>query len=292
MDTLRAPKWTDYELIDCGNFEKLERFGKYILIRPEPQALWDKKLTDSQWRQMADARYKAQSSTSGEWERYKEIRTPWQISFPYKQMHLNFILKFTTFKHLGVFPEQAANWMYVYDFLEKIKADASTHVLNLFAYTGGASLAAKSAGADVIHLDSIKQVVNWSRENMESSGLSNIRWVVEDAMKFVEREYKRGRKYKTIIMDPPSYGLGPKGERWKLEEHLNEMLKMALSLLDPHQHCFILNTYSLNLSPLVLKNLINSILPSAENVEVGELFTESREAQQLPLGSYLRFQKF
>lgn len=289
MNELIAAAWKDYELIDCGNEEKIERFGAYTLIRPEPQALWDRKLSEKEWIKHAHARYKADTSTSGDWERFKDIRSPWILPFHGIGFDLKFNLKFTAFKHVGVFPEQAANWNYLYHFLKNCGI-SQPKVLNLFAYTGGASLAAKKAGADIIHLDSVKQVINWSRENMESSGLKDIRWVVEDAMKFAMREAKRGNKYHAIIMDPPSYGLGPAGERWKLEDQLNEMLKYTLSLLSPDVHCFILNTYSLNLSSIILKNIVESNI-KAKNPDYGELCLNSKQGVLLPLGSYYRFIK-
>jgi 23S rRNA (cytosine1962-C5)-methyltransferase len=284
---LKAPDWKDYELLDCGNFEKLERFGRYVLIRPEPQALWDRKLSEQDWLKMAHARYVAKTSTSGEWQRLKNIQSPWNIH--YDRLNLTFHLKFTAFKHVGIFPEQAANWDYIYKFLES--GQSNDKGLNLFAYTGGASLAAKKGGSDIIHLDSVKQVVTWAKENMELSGLNGIRWVVEDAAKFAEREKKREHLYNLLIMDPPSYGLGPNGERWKLEDQLNDLLKNTLSLLNPQRHCFILNTYSLNLSALVLENMIKSIFPVATNIEAGELFTASKSGFNLPLGSFIRFQQ-
>jgi 23S rRNA (cytosine1962-C5)-methyltransferase len=287
---MRAPDWKDYELIDCGGFKKLERFGPYTVIRPEPQAIWDASLSEHDWKKIAHAEYIPGTSTSGEWKKFKPMDNQWEITW-HKEFNLRFHLKFTAFKHLGIFPEQAANWLYLYDFLKKCKVP-QPKVLNLFAYTGGASLAAKAAGADVIHLDSVKQVVNWSRDNMELSGLKDIRWVVEDAALFVAREAKRGHKYNAIIMDPPSYGLGPKGERWKLEEHLNDMMKNTLQLLDPGNNCFIINTYSLNLSALILKNIVRSIMPQQKEFELGELYVQSKQNQELPLGSYLRFQNF
>jgi 23S rRNA (cytosine1962-C5)-methyltransferase len=287
---LKAPRWKDYELFDSGGFEKLERFGPYYLIRPEPQALWDPSLSAQEWRELAHAHYRAKTSTSGEWEKYKPMPADWQIGFSEGDLNVRFHLHFTAFKHVGVFPEQAANWTYLYHFLKNCGVE-KPRVLNLFSYTGGASLAAKAAGADVIHLDSVKQVVNWARENMELSRLDGIRWVVEDAAKFAAREARRGNRYHAVIMDPPSYGLGPKGERWKLEDHLNEMMKNVLSLLEPQAHAFIINTYSLNLSALLLKNLVHSSFPKAENLECGELYVESRQGQELPLGSYLRFSK-
>ena len=287
---MQAPDWEDYELIDCGAFKKLERFGAYILIRPEPQALWDPKLSFKEWRTKAHAEYEATSSTTGEWKKFKPIPFQWFIQWKSKDFNLKFQLKFTSFKHLGIFPEQAANWTYLFNYLKNCGI-REPKVLNLFAYTGGASLAAKAAGADVIHLDSVKQVVSWAKENMEVSGLKDIRWVVEDAALFAAREFKRAHLYNAIIMDPPSYGLGPKGERWKLEEHLNQMLKNVLPLLDPDNHCFIINTYSLNLSPLILNNLVRSILPNAKGIEHGDLYIMSSQKQEMPLGAYLRFQK-
>jgi 23S rRNA (cytosine1962-C5)-methyltransferase len=289
MNELIAPSWKDYELMDCGNLEKLERFGQYVLIRPEPQALWDRKLSEKEWLKMAHARYMAKTSTSGDWERFKEIKSPWHVAYQGPGFELKFNLKFTAFKHVGVFPEQSANWDYLNHFLIN-SGIRQPKVLNLFAYTGGASLAAKHAGADVIHLDSVKQVVNWSRENMELSGLRDIRWVVEDAMKFAAREARRGNKYHAIIMDPPSYGLGPSGERWKLEDHINEMLKNVLSLLDEDKCCFIINTYSLNLSSLILKNLVENNL-EVRKPDYGELCLKSSQDTVLPLGSYYRFSK-
>ena len=289
MTELIAPSWTEYELIDCGNFEKLERFGPYILIRPEPQAMWDRKLSEKEWLSMAHGRYEAKTSTSGDWQQLKKIFTPWKIDFEGDGFSLKFNLRFTSFKHIGIFPEQSANWNYLHKFL-KTCGIPQPKVLNLFAYTGGASLAAKKAGADVIHLDSVKQVVNWSRDNMELSGLKDIRWVVEDALKFAIRESRRGNKYHAIIMDPPSYGLGPAGERWKLEDHLNDMMKYVLSLLDPETHCFIVNTYSMNLSSLVLKNLVDNSIRFAKP-DYGELCLKSKQDVLLPLGSYFRATK-
>lgn len=290
MQLLTAPSWTDYELIDCGNFEKFERFGPYTLIRPEPQALWDRKLSEKEWLKMAHAKYVAKSSTSGNWEQFQKMQTPWTIGFKTKEFSIKFLLKFTTFKHVGVFPEQAANWTFLYEFLKQ-SGIRQPKVLNLFAYTGGASLAAKAAGGDVVHLDSVKQVINWSRENMDLSGLKDIRWIVEDAARFAAREAKRGNHYHAIIMDPPSYGLGPTGERWKLEDHLNELMQNALHILDPEKHCFIINTYSLNLSSLVLKNIVERVQKSPAIHDFGELCIESKQKQLLPLGSYLRLKK-
>ena len=216
MQLLTPKDFHDYELIDCGDFEKLERFGKYITIRPEPQALWDKKLSEREWEKAAYVKFISKNSSSGTWKKLKEMPDRWNIEYAVgskpSSVNLKFRLALTAFKHVGIFPEQAVNWDYIFESVNTMKAE-TPRVLNLFAYTGAASLAAKAAGADVTHLDSVKQVVTWSRENMELSNLSDIRWVVEDAMTFVKREVKRGKKYNGIILDPPAYGHGTDGEK-------------------------------------------------------------------------------
>ncbi|MDZ4838734.1 MAG: class I SAM-dependent methyltransferase, partial [Bacteroidota bacterium] len=279
--------WKDYELIDVGNGEKLERFGPYVFIRPEPQALWEPIMTKVEWQEKFDAKYMAKNSNSGDWFQKTKIASPWIIKYdlPDKKQ-IQFLLKFTAFKHLGVFPEQASNWEYLYKYLTESKLN-NPKVLNLFAYTGGASLAAKAAGADVVHLDSVKTVVNWANDNMKLSRLTDIRWIVEDAMKFIAKEAKRGNKYNAIIMDPPSYGLGPAGERWKLEDQLNDLIKLAIELLDKENFSIIINTYSLNLSPLLLDNMVARKL-KIKDKEFGELYVKSETGFKLPLGSYFR----
>lgn len=279
--------WKHYELIDCGGFEKLERFGEYITIRPEPQAIWDKQLSNDEWTKRAHVKFIGTSSNSGRWEKLKKMPDNWPLEYRYKQMKIQFNLALTGFKHVGVFPEQAANWDYIYDSVRKIKGEQA-RFLNLFAYTGGASLAAKAAGADVVHVDAIKQVVSWANRNMVSSHLKDIRWVVEDAMKFVKREIKRGKSYHGIILDPPAFGHGPNGESWKLEKNINEMMKDVLQLLDKKQFFLILNTYSLGFSSLIIENLIkeelekNKLRPT--RFEIGELYLESSRQNTLPLG--------
>lgn len=234
MLLLTPDHFKDYELIDCGDFEKLERFGKYITIRPEPQAVWRKVLSDNEWNKLAHVRFNPKSSSAGTWIKLKEMPDQWRISYDLADTKIMFRLGLTSFKHVGIFPEQAVNWDFIYSQITQLKKDIQEpKVLNLFAYTGGATLAAKAAGADVIHLDSIKQVVTWSKENMDLSGLDNIRWLVEDAMTFVRREVKRGKQYNGIILDPPAYGHGPNGENWKLEEMINEMIHGVAQILDP-----------------------------------------------------------
>ena len=206
--------WSDYELIDSGAFEKLERFGRYVIARPEPQAIWNKSLPDVEWQQRADAYFKKdkKSEDRGEWICKPKMPQQWFVNYRYGEMNLRMRLGLTSFKHVGIFPEQAENWNFIFDQVKRIGSEAK--VLNLFAYTGGATLAAKSAGADVTHVDSVKPVVSWARENMEASKLDGVRWIVDDALKFVQREVRRGKKYNGIILDPPAYGRGANGEKW------------------------------------------------------------------------------
>jgi len=289
IQLLTPRHWADYELIDCGDFEKLERFGDRVLIRPEPQAVWPKGLPEAEWLKRHDTRFKGRSATSGDWIK-KNPRLPdrWHIGYPLSDTAIKFRMGLTAFKHVGVFPEQAVNWDYI---AETIKAfhTKQPKVLNLFAYTGGASLAARVAGADTTHVDSIKQVVTWANENQELSGLSGIRWVVEDALKFVKRELKRGNRYNGIILDPPAYGHGPKGEKWKLEDHIAEMMRDAVQLLDPQEHFLILNTYSLGFSSVIVENLIKGALPEVSNLETGELYLQATAGSKLPLGIFGKF---
>ncbi|MGQ3014538.1 MAG: class I SAM-dependent methyltransferase [Flavobacteriales bacterium] len=279
-----------YELIDCGGFEKLERFGEFITIRPEPQAVWDKVLSEAEWKKKAHVKFVGTSSNSGRWEKYRAMPDNWQATYRNGDLRLTFNLALTGFKHVGVFPEQSANWDFIYSRLNEMKGETPAF-LNLFAYTGGASLAAKAAGADVTHVDSIKQVVSWSRRNMESSNLDNIRWVVEDAVKFVKREKKRGKQYQGIILDPPAFGHGPNGESWKLEKQINELLKDVLDILDPKQGFMILNTYSLGFSALIVENMILAMTAARKNnwkPQFGELYMPATSGIRLPLGVYCR----
>ncbi len=288
MQLLTPSHWKDYELLDCGGFEKLERFGNYILIRPEPQAVWDKGWSDQEWKKQAHVVFEQKSSASGDWKKLRQMPGQWSIAYPLQasEAEIRFRLGLTAFKHVGVFPEQAVNWEYIAENLRKMKT-AQPRFLNLFAYTGGASLAARVAGADVYHVDSIRQVVTWARENMERSQLQDIRWVVEDALKFVKRELKRGNRYHGIILDPPAYGHGPDGEKWKLEEHINEMIKGVLELLDEKEHFLILNAYSLGFSSLIIDNLLRP--KAGKRLETGELFLRAKSGVKLPLGVFGRF---
>jgi 23S rRNA (cytosine1962-C5)-methyltransferase len=292
IQALSPTNWKDYELLDCGDFEKMERFGDLILIRPEPQAVWKKGWTESEWQKKHDIKFKSRSATSGEWQKKSQnIPDRWHISYKNKDAEIKFRLALTSFKHVGIFPEQAVNWDYISDTIKKFKTK-EPKVLNLFAYTGGASLISKASGADTTHVDSIKQVVTWANENQEISHLKDIRWVVEDALKFVQRELKRGKTYNGIILDPPAYGHGPKGEKWKLEDQIREMMGDVVKLLDPKEHFLILNTYSLGFSSIIVENLIQGAFPQVKNLEIGELYLNSTSGINLPLGVFGKFRSF
>lgn len=291
IQLLTPQHWKDYELIDCGDFEKLERFGNVVLIRPEPQAVWKKLLPEGEWQKLHHIKFRGRSATSGEWVK-KNKATPdrWHVSYKNGDVEIKFRLALTSFKHLGIFPEQAVNWDYISKNIKAFKTP-EPKVLNLFAYTGGASLAARAAGADTTHVDSIKQVVTWANENQDLSGLKDIRWMVEDALKFVKREIKRGKKYNGIILDPPAYGHGPNGEKWKLEDSIQEMMGDVVQLLDEREHFLILNTYSLGFSSVIVENLILSSFPEAQNLESGELYLQATSGCKLPLGVFGKFCK-
>ncbi|MGY4386542.1 23S rRNA (cytosine1962-C5)-methyltransferase [Pedobacter sp. UYP24] len=292
ISLLTPTHWKDYELIDCGDFEKLERFGNLVLSRPEPQAVWKKTLSDNDWKKQTHIKFKGRSATSGEWVKSAaHLPDRWNVTYKNEDVAINLRLGLTSFKHVGVFPEQAVNWDYISSSIKKFKSP-SPKVLNLFAYTGAASLIAKAAGADTTHVDSIKQVVNWANENQELSKLKDVRWVVEDALKFVKRELKRGKKYNGIILDPPAFGHGPNGEKWKLEDHIQEMMQEVVQLLDEEEHFLILNTYSLGFSSVIVENLIKTSFPQVQNLETGELYLQATSGIKLPLGVFGKFNKF
>jgi 23S rRNA (cytosine1962-C5)-methyltransferase len=282
-----SPLWQDYELIDSGNFEKLERFGAFILARPEPQALWGKSLSQAEWQKMAHATFArdAKNPEKGLWSLKPEMKEQWLLNYNHQGLNLKFRLGLSAFKHVGLFPEQADNWNFIY---QRTKTLDKPKVLNLFAYTGGASLAAKAAGADITHLDSVKQCISWARENMESSKLTDIRWMVEDAFKFVKREAKRGNKYQGIILDPPAYGRGPEGEKWVLEDALTETLKNCADILDTNGF-LVLNLYSMGYSALQAETLVNSVFGKRKTLEKGEFYFQDRADKKLPLGLFVRF---
>lgn len=249
-----ADNWKDYEVIDCSKGEKLERWGDYILVRPDPQVIWDTPRKEKGWHKM-NAHYHRSKKGGGEWE-FFDLPQQWSIHY----RSLTFQLKPFSFKHTGLFPEQAANWDWFSELIKK--AGRPVKVLNLFAYTGGATIAAAAAGASVTHVDASKGMVTWAKENAASSGLADapIRWIVDDCVKFVEREIRRGNHYDAIIMDPPSYGRGPKGEIWKIEESIHPLVKLCAQLLVDRPLFFLINSYTTGLQPAVLSYLIGTEL--------------------------------
>ena len=277
-----ADSWKDYEVLDTSAGEKLERWGKYILVRPDPQVIWNTPKDDPLWRKY-DARYARSSTGGGKWA---NLRLPehWQV----KSRELTFNVKPMNFKHTGVFPEQAANWDFI---METIRgAGRPINALNLFAYTGGATLACAAAGASVCHVDAAKGMVAWAKENAKSSGLEDrpIRWIVDDCAKFVEREIRRGRRYDAIIMDPPSYGRGPSGEIWKLEENLWPFVQLVSQVLSDKPLFVIINSYTTGLAPSVVGYIMDSIFTKrfGGHSECGELGLPVKDSGLvLPCGS-------
>lgn len=295
MQLLYPQHWSDYELIDSGGYEKLERFGTYILRRPEPQAVWTKSLPETEWEKSAHAFFRKEKGKQhtdgnerGEWMLKPVMPERWFVDYQYRQMKLRFRLGLTAFKHVGLFPEQSCNWDFIYDTISGMNVEQAS-VLNLFAYTGGASLAAKAAGADVTHVDAVRQVVAWSKENMEASGLKDIRWVVEDALKFAGREVRREKKYHGIILDPPAYGRGPDGEKWVLEENIAPLMQLCGKLLHPSGSFLVLNLYSMGFSALIADNLIKTYFPNVRESSFGELCIAEPSGRSLPLSVFCRF---
>ena len=288
------PRFPDYELIDSGDFEKLERFGRYVVRRPEPQAIWRRSLTEEEWRRLADASFlrDGRSEERGEWRLRSGMPSRWTVDYAYEGMRLRMRLGLTSFKHVGLFPEQAANWDWAMDQIRK--AGRPISVLNLFAYTGGATLAAAAAGATVTHVDASKGMVTWAKENAVSSGLKDapIRWLVDDCVKFVEREIRRGNTYDAIIMDPPSYGRGPKGEIWKIEDMIHPLIRLCAKILSKDALFFLVNSYTTGLAPAVLTYMISTELKSwnghVDSQEIGLPVTNS--GLVLPCGASGRWE--
>jgi 23S rRNA (cytosine1962-C5)-methyltransferase len=287
MKIFKPAYWQEYEIIDSGNFKKLERFGDIITIRPEPQAVWDSSMTYEEWKKIASVEYIPINSNSGKWEKYKNIPDNWFISYNINgsnEKKLNFKLALTSFKHIGLFPEQAVNWEFIYN--ECITLH-EPKVLNLFAYTGVASIVAAYAKAKVTHVDSVKQIINWAAYNAKLNNIDSIRWIVDDAVKFVNREIRRGNRYHGIILDPPAFGHGPNGENWKLERDINKLLKSLEKIRSEDNFFLVLNVYSLGFSALVLENLIKTIF-KPKQYDFGELFVEDKWKKKLPLGIFVQ----
>ncbi|MDR2883193.1 MAG: class I SAM-dependent methyltransferase [Alistipes sp.] len=297
------PALAGYELIDCGDGAKLERFGNRVVARPEPQALWKPSLPPEEWARLADATFfrDGRSEERGEWKLKPGAPERWTMEYSHGPMRLRMRLALTGFKHVGVFPEQAANWDFIYDTVLEMRrgeSDTIPKVLNLFAYTGGATLAARAAGAGVTHVDSVKQTVGWARDNAALSGLEDeardgaVRWIVDDALKFARREVRRENLYDGMILDPPAYGRGPDGEKWVLAEGLDEMLSLGARLLRPRGF-LVLNLYSMGLSAIVARTAVHARFgpPPPLQEQLGELAFTDRAGKQLPLGVFYRFRR-
>ena len=271
-----AENWKDYEILDSSNGEKLERWGDYILVRPDPQILWNTEHSHPLWKQK-NGHYHRSKAGGGSWE-FFNLPNTWSIGYDLPSAKIKFNLKPFTFKHTGVFPEQAANWDWSYNLIKnKTENKENVKVLNLFAYTGGATLSAAAAGGEVTHVDASKGMVGWAKENAVSSNLSNapIRWLVDDCIKFVQREIRRGNHYDAIIMDPPSYGRGPKGEIWKIEDSIYEFIKLTAQLLSKEPLFFLINSYTTGLAPgildfMLMKALEENRLPKG-NIDAMEI---------------------
>lgn len=289
-----ADQWNDYEVINCSKGEKLERWGDYLLVRPDPQVIWDTPKKEKGWRKM-NGHYHRSSKGGGEWE-FFQLPKEWtiQYSLPINKK-LTFHLKPFSFKHTGLFPEQAANWNWFSQLIaDAVSKGRQVKVLNLFAYTGGATLAAAAAGASVTHVDASKGMVTWAKENAISSGLKDapIRWLVDDCVKFVEREIRRGNHYDAIIMDPPSYGRGPKGEIWKIEESVYPLIQLCSQILTDNPLFFLINSYTTGLQPAVLSYMISTVLGTANGTvtasEIG--LPVSSNGLVLPCGASGRYE--
>ena len=284
-----ANNWKDYEIIDMANGEKLERWKDIILVRPDPQIIWKEKNFPSKWK-MVNAKYKRSKTGGGAWEYNKSLPEKWQIK--YKQLTFN--IKPMGFKHTGIFPEQAVNWEWMMDKISKQKKEIK--VLNLFAYTGGATIACAYAGASVCHVDSSKGMVAWAKENAISSGLEKrpIRYIVDDVIKFVNREIRRGNKYDAIIMDPPSYGRGTSGEVWQFEENISDLVKLCTNILSEDPLFFLINSYTTGISSTVLENILKINIPRnyKGKFSAGEIgLPMSNSNIILPCGIYGRWEK-
>lgn len=271
--------WKDYELIDSGNQERLERFGRYTLVRPEPHALWAPRLSKKVWRK-ADARFERSKGDQGRWLAERSLPEQWEVGYD----GLRFYARLSAFRHTGIFPEQAVNWAWCADLIKRRGKNKKVRVLNLFAYTGLATLSAAAAGAKVTHVDASRPAMNWARENQRLSGLKEkpIRWLVDDVMKFVKREVRRGSKYEGIILDPPAFGRGPKGEIWRFSDSMPKLMKEVSKLVSDQPLFVLINAYAISDSATVLQNMLAETMSGyTGKLEAGELALKERGAQRL-----------
>ncbi len=285
--------WTDYQLLDSGEGEKLERFGDYVLIRPEPQAIWSRTWSPEKWHQQAHAhftreqqdKFRFQDEVKGGWKKIKPMPDHWLIRYRYGDLAITLRLALTSFGHVGIFPEQGDNWNFIYNSIRSWQLAEPT-VLNLFAYTGAASVVARAAGAAVTHVDASRPGLNWANQNMQLNGQQDIRWVYEDALKFVRREVKRGHRYNGIILDPPPYGRGPDGEKWMLVDQLQFLLQQVRELLSTEHQFLVLSMYAVGLSPVVGANA--AVRAGFTPTAYGEFLLRGSAGLPLPMGTFLR----
>jgi 23S rRNA (cytosine1962-C5)-methyltransferase len=297
LKLIHPSSWKDYELIDSGNFEKLERFGEFTLIRPEPQAIWRRSHEEDTWKKTAHAKFVREQTDKfrfsddikGGWSKSPSMPDSWNVQYNHGALTMTLRLALTSFGHVGVFPEQGSNWNFIYDTIQGWET-LQPRVLNLFAYTGAASLAARLANADVIHCDASRPGLNWASHNMEINGIKDTRWVYEDAFKFVRREVKRGKRYNGIIMDPPPYGRGPEGEKWTLQEQLDDLVAMTSELLEEKGSFFIMSMYAVGLSATVGLNIVKTHF-DVTAPEYGEFVLKSKQGKDLPMGTFVRFSR-
>jgi 23S rRNA (cytosine1962-C5)-methyltransferase len=286
MELLTVKTWKEYELLDCGDGYRLERFGSYTIARPDPQCIWQKSMSDEMWKK-ADAHYERIGiKDKGLWRMSTSLPSTWPVAYK----NLVFSARLTPFKHTGIFPEQSVHWDFITQKITESKR--STTVLNLFAYTGGATLAASSAGAAVTHVDASRPAIAWARENQALSNLTDkpIRWILDDVVKFVEREVRRGKKYDGIVMDPPVYGHGPNGEVWDFMSNFPRLLGLCAKLLSDKPLFVIINAYAITASPIMLQNICQDTLPHTGNIQVGELALQQSSGKRLlSTGMYARW---
>lgn len=291
INDLIPEQWRDYELLDCGNQKKLEKFGPNILIRPEPEAIWSSKLSNDEWHGSANAIFEHDTSGKGKWKTFENCKKSWRVNFGVPAFKISCEAKLGRFKNIGLFPEQAPQWEYIHDSIKSM-GQKRPKVINLFAHTGLSSIVAAKAGAEVYHVEGAKPFISWANENAELNKVSNIHWVLEDVIKFLKREQKRGHFYHGVIADPPSFGSGPGKEKWVLETHLPLLIQAINNLLAPEKHFLVLNTYGHYLSPNTLYTLVQSTLRQTKSPETGMLTLKSNEDHYLTMGTYLRHRNF
>lgn len=282
MKKITPPLWKDYEIIDSGHGKKLERFGSVTLIRPEIEAKWTPALSSEEWQTICLGEFHEEPGQKGAWSYKQELPQSWPLTYPLGSSHIHFALKFTQFKHLGVFPEQAVNWEFLYQW-----ASVGKTLLNLFAHTGGASQAAALGGAQVTHIDSVYPMVGWAKENGEAAGIESIKWICEDGVTFVEKEIRRGKSYDCVILDPPTFGQSKKGKRWKIENDLEPLLKSVGKLVAPLKGTIILNCYSVRMGEKKLKVLLSKIF-TKQDVHMAQLVIPDSHGHEIGCGLLVR----